>query len=466
MSEARRLGADLCELRIDHLPDPDLERLLGSKPLPVLVTVRSKAEGGVFAGDEAGRFRLLEDACRFGADYIDVEHRTFRDFDRGRAKLVLSLHDFAGVPDDLEALAAQMAGRKPAIVKIACQARGTADLIRLLKLQTAATVPTAVIAMGDYGELLRILYRRYGGVLTFGSLQAGVETAPGQLTVEDLVRFYRAGTVDAATEVYGVIGNPVAHSRSPLIFNEVFKHLGLNARYVKIRVDETALVRDLVGAAGLKGLSVTIPHKQAVMAAFDEADEIAQGIGAANTLAVREGRLIGANTDVLAAMEAVKEAAVARWSHGIYGMRALVLGAGGVSRAIAWGLKQEAARVIVANRTFERGKALADELGVDCLRWDRLIEARAQIVVNGTSVGMTPKTEESPVEAAFFKKDMVAMDTVYTPRDTKFLKDARASGATTIDGVEMFLRQANHQFRIWKGRQIPTELLKEFRKTL
>ena len=123
MQEARRLGADLCELRIDHLPDPDLPRLLRSKPLPVLVTVRSKAEGGVFEGDEAARFRLLDEACRCGADYIDVEHRTFRDFDRRQAKLVLSLHDFAGVPADLEALAAQMAERKPAIVKIALRQR-------------------------------------------------------------------------------------------------------------------------------------------------------------------------------------------------------------------------------------------------------------------------------------------------------------------------------------------------------
>ena len=211
---------------------------------------------------------------------------------------------------------------------------------------------------------------------------------------------------------------------------------------------------------------MTIPHKQAVMASLDSADEIASGIGAANTVSVREGKLSGANTDILAAMEALREAAVRKWSHGVYGMRALVLGAGGVSRAIAWGLKREAARVVIANRTFERGKALADELGVECVRWDDLLSARAQIVVNGTSVGMTPKTGESPVEAAFFKKDMVAMDTVYTPRDTQFLKDARATGATTIDGVEMFLRQANHQFRIWKGRPIPTELLKEFQKTL
>src|SRR5213078_1957228 len=222
--------------------------------------------------------------------------------------------------------------------------------------------------------------------LTFVSLKAGLESAPGQVTVEDMIRLYQAKTIDEATEIYGVVGNPVAHSKSPVVFNDVFKHLGMNARYVKIKVDDPARLRELVAVMELRGLSVTIPHKQAVLASVDEADEIARGIGAANTVTAWEGRLSASNTDILAAMEAVKDAAVKKWSHGIYGMRALVLGAGGVSRAIAWGLKREAARVVIANRTFERGKALAEELGVDFLRWENLADARAQIVVNGTSV--------------------------------------------------------------------------------
>jgi 3-dehydroquinate dehydratase/shikimate dehydrogenase len=281
-----------------------------------------------------------------------------------------------------------------------------------------------------------------------------------------MVRFYHGKTIDDATEVYGVVGNPVAHSKSPTVFNDVFKHLNLNARYVKLRVDDAAALRGLAEAMELRGCSVTIPHKQAVAGIVDEADEVVRGTGAANTVTVRDGKLLGANTDLPAAMEAIQDAAVKKWAHGIYGMRALVLGAGGVSRAIAWGLKREAARVVIANRTFERGKALAEELGVDFVRWESLLDARAQIIVNGTSVGMTPNTEESPVDAALFKKDMVVMDTVYTPRATKFLKEARAAGALGIDGVEMFLRQANLQFKLWKGRPIPTEILKEFAQKL
>jgi 3-dehydroquinate dehydratase/shikimate dehydrogenase len=466
MAEARRAGADLCELRIDYLRDPDLKKILAARPLPVLATVRPTWEGGQYDGDEARRFQLLEEACRLGADYVDVEFRAFKDFPRGQAKLIVSFHDFEKTPEDLESTARKMAALEPFLVKVACQARGTADLTRLITLQKTFPSPLAVIAMGEFGEPLRILYRRYGGRLTFVSLQAGLESAPGQVTVEEMVRLYQGKTIDDSTEIFGVVGNPVAHSKSPRVFNDVFKHLGLNARYVKIKVDDPAALRELAAAMGLKGFSVTIPHKQAVAELVDEADEIVRGVGAANTVTVTDGRLHGSNTDLPGAMEAIKEAAVRKWSHGVYGMRALVLGAGGVSRAIAWGLQREAARVVIANRTFDRGKALAEELGVDYVRWENLADARAQIIVNGTSVGMTPKTEESPVDAGLFKKDMVVMDTVYTPRNTRFLRDARAAGALGIEGVEMFLRQANLQFRLWKGRPIPTEILKEFAKTL
>jgi len=466
MTEARRLGADLCELRIDYLRDPDLPKILSAKPLPVLATVRPKWEGGMYDGDEAVRFGLLEDACLHGADYVDVEFRAYKDFRRRDAKLIVSYHDFEKTPEDLEATARKMASLEPFLVKVACQARGAADLTRLVTLQKTFPSPIAVIAMGEVGEPLRVLSPRYGGWLTFASLKAGLESAPGQITVEEMVRLYQGKTIDEATEIYGVVGNPVAHSRSPVVFNDVFKHLGMNARYVKIKVDDPAALRGLAAALELKGCSVTIPHKQAAAGLVDEADEVVRGVGAANTLSFEGGRVRGDNTDLPAAMDAIKDAAVKKWSHGIYGMRALVLGAGGVSRAIAWGLKREAARVVLANRTFDRGKALAEDLGVEVVRWDNLMDARAQIVVNGTSVGMTPKTEESPVDAALFKKEMVVMDTVYTPRNTRFLRDARAAGALGIDGVEMFLRQANLQFKLWRGRPIPTEILKEFGKTL
>lgn len=466
MAEAKKAGADLCELRLDYARQPDLPRLLENKPLPVLATVRPSWEGGRFEGSEAARIGMLEDACLHGADYVDVEYRAYKDFNRRQAKLVLSFHDFEKIPDDLEKTVARMKVLEPFLLKVACKTRGAKDLARLARLQKGLGVPGMVVAMDDYGEPLRVLYARYGAAVTYASVRAGAETAPGQLTVEELVRLYRVKSVDDTTGIYGVVGNPVAHSKSPVLFNDVFRHLGLNARYVRIRLDDAGALRELVEAMEVRGLSVTIPHKEAVAGLLDDPEPAVREIGAANTVAARDGKLLGFNTDVLGAMEAVREAAVQKWSHGIYGMRALVLGAGGVSRALAWGLKREAARVTIANRTFERGKALAEELGCDYVRWESRADARPQIVVNGTSAGMHPNAEESPVEASFFKKDMVVMDTVYTPRQTKFLRQARAAGATALDGVEMFLRQANHQFRIWFGRPMPTEVLKEYAKKL
>ncbi|HYE99551.1 MAG TPA: type I 3-dehydroquinate dehydratase, partial [Planctomycetota bacterium] len=308
LAEARRLGADLGELRADYLSAPDLPRILAAKPMPVLVTVRPSWEGGRFAGPEPERRRLLEEAVRHGADYLDLEARAEFAIDPGRAKLILSWHDFEGTPDDLDAIHARIAEKRPSIVKIACQARGIADAVRLARLQRAHP-GSAVIAMGDFGEPLRILYARYGGALTYAAVRAGGETAPGQLTVEDLVRRFHAKTVDGSTAVYGVVGNPVGHSKSPALFNDVFKHLHMNARYVRLKVDDPARLRDLVAALDVRGMSVTIPHKQAVMALLDEADDLAQGIGAANTLtAGPDGRLRGANTDLLASMEAIKDA--------------------------------------------------------------------------------------------------------------------------------------------------------------
>jgi 3-dehydroquinate dehydratase/shikimate dehydrogenase len=292
MQEARRLGADLCELRADYLKDPDLEKILRAKPLPVLVTVRPAWEGGQYRGDESVRLGMLEDACLHGADWIDVEFRAYKDFDRREAKLVVSYHDFEKTPDDLEKTARKMAELSPALVKVACQARGIADLERMIALQKSFPSPIAVIAMGEFGEPLRILHAKYGGWLTFASIRAGAETAPGQLTLEELVRLYQAKTIDDQTEVYGVVGNPVAHSKSPVLFNDIFKQLGMNARYVRLKVDDPGRLRGLASGMGVRGLSVTIPHKQAVLASLDEADEVARGVGAANTVSVREGRFL------------------------------------------------------------------------------------------------------------------------------------------------------------------------------
>ena len=464
LESARRAGADLAEIRLDLFERPDLGALLERKILPLIVTVRPAWEGGGWTGNEDDRIAILREAARGGADWIDLEFRAYKDFDRAAAKLVLSYHDSAKTPPDLEATLRKMASLEPDLLKAAVTARGTADVLAAVRAQGNLERPGAVIPMGDWGEAARILYMRLGGWITYAATEGGRETAPGQLTVAELAHDYRVKAIDDDTQVYAVFGDPVGHSQSPRLFNRVFQVLGLNARYAKVRLDSAALLRETMSTLGLRGGSVTIPHKVAALEFVDAPDERVKAIGAVNTVVDRDGKLHGHNTDVLGAVEAIQAAAMRKWKHGAYGMRALVIGAGGVARAVAWGLKAEGARVTIANRTFERARALGQELGCDYLPLDRVIEARAQIVANATSAGMggTP----SPFPKGLWKPDMVAFDVVYTPRRTPFLGEARAAGAEVADGVEMFLKQAVHQLKHYVGQGIPTEVIKEFDKTL
>jgi 3-dehydroquinate dehydratase/shikimate dehydrogenase len=255
MEEARLAGADLCELRLDYVRDPDLPRLLAGRRLPVVATVRPTWEGGRFEGVEAERLKLLEEACRLGAEYVDYESRAEGRLDPGGAKLILSFHDFEKTPGDLEETASRMRARGPFVVKAACLARGAADLARLVRLQLSLGSGSAVVAMGGFGEPLRVLHARYGGWLTYASVRSGAETAPGQLTVGDLVGRYRVRSIDAQTELYGLIGAPGVPPWGADLFNEAFRGLGRNARCVRIGADGAPALMDLEEAMGLRGLS-------------------------------------------------------------------------------------------------------------------------------------------------------------------------------------------------------------------
>ena len=464
IESARRAGADLAELRLDLLERPDLAPFLEKKILPLIATVRPAWEGGGWTGNEDDRISLLREAALGGAEWIDLEFKAYKDFDRGAAKLILSYHDPAKTPGDLGAIVRKMAALEPDLIKAAVTAGGTADALAAVRAQRDLERPGAVIPMGDWGEAARILYMRLGGWITYAAVERGQETAPGQLTVADLAHDYRVKAIDDETNVYAVFGDPVGHSQSPRLFNRVFQSLGVNARYVKVRLDSAARLREAMSVLGLRGGSVTIPHKVAALEFVEAPDERVKAIGAVNTVVDRDGKLHGHNTDVHGAVESIQAAAMRKWKHGAYGMRALVIGAGGVARAVAWGLKSEGARVTIANRTFEKARALGQELGCDYVPMDRVIEARAQIVANATSAGMGGTPSLFPKE--LWKPDMVAFDVVYTPRRTPFLEEARAAGATVADGVEMFLRQAVHQLNHYIGRGIPTELIKEFDKIL
>jgi len=261
--------------------------------------------------------------------------------------------------------------------------------------------------------------------------------------------------IDGATELYGIIGNPVAHSLSPAMHNAAFQALGLNKVYVAFPVADVAGAMTGLRALGVKGASVTIPHKQAVIPFLDAIDPVAARIGAVNTLVVEEGIIRGLNTDWVGANRALAEALP------LAGKTILVLGAGGSARAIGFGLLEEGARVLLASRTPEKGRKLASELGID---WLPLAEAGrnpVDAVVNATSVGMAPAVDASPLPQAAFQKVPVVMDIVYSPLTTRLLREAREAGCQTVDGLAMLLYQGVAQFEAWTGLAAPVDVMRE-----
>jgi len=251
--------------------------------------------------------------------------------------------------------------------------------------------------------------------------------------------------IDARTRVYAIIGSPVEHSLSPAMHNAGFEACGINAVYVAFKVDDVAAALAGVRALGVAGLSVTVPHKVSVMAHLDRIEEAARQVGAVNTVVREQGKLVGYNTDVAGAMAALAPHTAFR------AQRFLIIGAGGAARAIGFGLWQRGAEITIANRSEERGRELASDLACRFVPLSETQAVSADCIIQATSVGMAPGPERSPVPAQILRPGMVAMDIVYKPLQTRFLRDAAERGCTCIGGLTMLLEQAVEQFRLWTG---------------
>ena len=272
--------------------------------------------------------------------------------------------------------------------------------------------------------------------------------------------------IDAQTELYGVIGNPVHHSLSPMIHNGAFRRLDWNAVYLAFEVKNLGEALRGIRGLGVRGVSVTIPFKTEVVPFLDKVEGLAKKIGAVNTIVNRGGRLVGYNTDCDAAIEAVEE------KMGLRGKRVLLLGAGGAARAIGFGLEQRGYPLIVANRSKKRGEALSKDLGCDYLPLSSLVrmkagELEADVIINATSLGMYPQDGKTPIPKELLKKGMMVMDIVYQPLQTKLLREAKEKGCVTVDGLEMLVRQGEAQFEIWTGRRLDIgQIRKNLRRAL
>lgn len=485
--KAKTSGADLVEIRLDSLKifnlQTDLKTLIKECPLPTLFTYRPKWEGGQYDGDENERLEVLRLAMELGADYVDVELQVAREFIdsiRGKKpekfKVIVSSHNYQETPslDELGKLVARIQESGADIVKIATTALDITDVSRIFHIIVHSQVPVIGLVMGERGLISRILCAKFGGYLTFATLEAGIVSAPGQPTIQDLLTLYNFRQIGPDTKVFGIIGKPVGHSKSPMLFNEAFKAIGFNGVYVHFLVDDIVNFLQTYSSSDFAGFSCTIPHKEAAAKFCDEVHPVAKSIGAVNCIIrSHDGKFCGYNTDYVGAISAIEEklkghqTVSTQSGSPLSGRLFVVIGAGGAGKALAYGAKEKGAKVVIANRTYERAKELAETVGADAVTLadlDNFHPEENMILANTTSIGMQPKVEETPISKHALRYYSLVFDAVYTPVMTRLLKDAEASGAKIVTGLEMFVGQAYEQYERFTGMPAPKELFRKIMK--
>jgi 3-dehydroquinate dehydratase/shikimate dehydrogenase len=457
-------NADLVELRLDSVEDPDVGGALSGRMRPVIITCRPIWEGGAFRGSEEERRQILAGALDEGAEYVDVESQAgFTDLvRRGGRRVVLSMHDFKGVPPDLSERVRAIRAERPGVVKVAVTAGRLSDCLPLFELaRQVGSGPGdegpafAWIAMGMAGIVTRVLAARFGSCWTY----AGDGVAPGQLRPAQLVNDFGFRRITAATQIYGVVGVPLTHSMSPAMHNAAFRAAHLDAVYLPLEAADVDDFERAATAFEVRGVSVTIPHKAAFFdrllacGGVDALDPLSRAAGAVNTLRLRDGRWQGCNTDVAGFLAPL----AGRMT--LAGARAAVLGAGGAARAVAVALKSAAAQTTLYARNMSRAREVARLAGVSAQpfppargSWD--------LLVNATPAGMYPAVDDTPWPNAEFDGDLV-YDLIYNPLETRLLREAAAAGCITIGGLAMLVAQAQEQAEWWTGIRPPAQLLRE-----
>jgi 3-dehydroquinate dehydratase/shikimate dehydrogenase len=462
-------GAQLVELRLDYISSRvNIQRLLKDRPCPVIITVRREQDGGKYTGSEEARMIMLREAIANGVEYIDLEDDVAGKIPRfGKTKRLISYHSFRNTPDNLRELHAKLKALDADIVKIATMANQPHDNLRVLEMMKESDSPTIGMCMGDIGTPSRILGPKFGAPFTYATFHHERALAPGQLSYDHMVKIYRHNSINPESAVYGVIADPIGHSLSPQIHNAAFGAAGIDAVYVPFRVPFDTLgqfVED-VPRLGIRGLSVTIPHKEAIAKFLTKVDPAVKGIGAVNTVLFKNGDVLGYNTDYKAAMDcleiALGGAPAPNGPSPLADKKVVVLGAGGVARAVMYGLQRRGAKMTIASRTRSRAQFLAEQFGGRSVDWSARHLADAEIIVNCTPVGMHPNVDESPFNKSHLKPSMVVFDTVYNPESTLLLKEARAHGCRIATGVEMFIRQAALQFLLFTGKEAPEALMRD-----
>jgi 3-dehydroquinate dehydratase/shikimate dehydrogenase len=446
--------ADLIELRLDTVSDPSAAGALADRRRPAIVTCRPAWEGGVFKGSEEDRKQILAAALSLGAEYVDIEWRArFDDLiaQTGGRRIVLSAHDFHGVPIDLAERVHAMHSTGAEVIKIAVTMTSLSDCVPLLDLgaQSGRQSGLALIGMGPYGLATRVLAGRFGSIWTY----AGALREVGQLSAHSLLKDYHFRSVTDTTEIYGVAGGSVQHSVSPAMHNAAFRAARVDAVYLPFPAVSAPDFATFGRALGISGASVTIPLKVSMFDAVDEVYSVARRIGAINTIRNENGRWIGGNTDASGFLEPLQERV------SLSGLRASVLGAGGAARAVTVALASSGCSV----RLHARNRQQAEETGmltsVELGPWPPE-PGSWDLLINCTPIGMYPHVDDTPIPADQLTGRYV-YDLVYNPSITRLLRDAATKRCQTIGGLEMLVAQAREQFQWWVGTKPQAGVMRE-----
>ncbi len=381
------------------------------------------------------------------------------------SNIICSHHDFSGVPADIDRLYEQLAATRAHILKVAVNATDTVDCLSIFRLLARAEnegTELIALAMGDAGLATRILGPSRGAFLTYGALEEDSGTSPGQITAEQMRSLYHIDKINRQTSVHGLVGSPVMQSISPHVLNAAFEAEGINAVYIPFEVKNLeAFIQRMVQPASreldwqLGGLSVTAPHKLAVMRYLDWIDERAIEIGAVNTIVIEGNSLLGYNTDVDGFIEPLSTAIDLTPDS-----RAAVIGAGGAANAVLWSLKKQGVEVVLFARNVEKAGGLAERFEVPCRALEGSNFEGFDVVVNATPLGsLGARQDQTPASSDQLRGVRLAYDLVYNPSETRFMREAEAVGCKTLGGMEMLVAQARRQFKLWTGKDAPASVM-------
>ena len=458
----------LVELRADWLK-PDQRPLLAEFPrrvdLPVILTIRRRADGGRWEGNESERLALYQSQIDSGYAYFDLEEdlppQEWESRWNLRGTTIRSFHDFEGTLENLAKRILSLPRSGKEIPKGAVMPRSSRDCLRIfaaaekIRLSMGDAGKWLLVGMGNYGFPTRILAEWMGGWFTFASPE-GRSAAPGHLDPKRLETLYRYSRIRRGIPLYGIIGQPVMHSRSPELHNRGLTRIGQEGVYLPMETDAPAEILPWAKEAGFRGLSVTAPHKEGILPLLKERDPSVTAIGSCNTLVTLDGGgWRGVNTDAVGFLQALEEGLGGK----VRGFKAAVIGAGGAARAVVYALVSAGAEVTVHNRTVERARKLSGEFACGFAPLGDLgMGGTPEIIVQASSGGMQSlenPTPADPIPHYEFQGSETLFELVYAPAKTPLLLRAEAAGCRVIPGMRMLERQGWEQFRLFTGQSYP-----------